>query len=330
MTATSADLAGWVPIRIYGDRGEPFVDWCYLGDERFTDPFFDMTIDRRMRLPFNLAFRHQTPLRALRADHGERFGLAQQGLIFHVSRCGSTLVAQQLAALPQHRVLSEAEPIEGVLRFGTSASHVTEDERADWLRWIVGALGRPAPGERGLFIKHDSWHTLDFPVIRRAFPEVPCVFVYRDPLEVLVSHMTNRAIYLIPGVARTELFGVDPATALMMEPEAFCATVLAAIYGGMLRHARDPGVLLVNYCELPDAMTASILPHFGVALSDNERAVLSGSAAYSAKEPSLPFSADSEQKQRSASELLRTHCERLVMPLYHKLEALRESRLSLD
>jgi hypothetical protein len=321
----AAALEDWVPIRVYEEAGEPYVDWCHLGDERFTEPFFDGTIDRCMRVPFNLTFRHQTPLHSLDGAAGR---LTPRGLIFHVSRCGSTLVAQQLTALPQHRVLSEAEPIDGVLRFAVPGRDIAIDERAGWLRGIVAALARPAPGEQALFIKHDSWHTLDLPVIRCAFPDVPCVFVYRDPLEVLVSRMTQRAIYLIPGVAGTDLFGIAPQTALTMQAEEFCASVLASIYGAMLKYARDPGVLLVNYRDLPAAMTSAILPHFGVTLSAEERAVLAAAATFSAKQPRLPFVPDSHEKRNSAGTAVRSHCERLLMPLYRELELLRGHEIS--
>ena len=35
-------------------------------------------------------------------------GIDPTGFIFHLARCGSTLVSQMLAALPEHIVLSEA------------------------------------------------------------------------------------------------------------------------------------------------------------------------------------------------------------------------------
>ncbi len=326
MNATVTGLEDWVPIRVYEDAGEAWVDWCHLGGERFTEPFFDGTIDQRMRSPFNLAFRHQTPLLMPADLPGRR--LAPRGLIFHVSRCGSTLVAQQLAALSQHRVLSEAEPIDGVLRFAPAGRDIPTEERAAWLRWIVAALARPAPGEEALFIKHDSWHVIDMPAIRSAFPDVPRVFVYRDPLEVLHSQMTARAIYLIPGVAGTELFGVDPQTALAMPAEEFCATVLASIYTAMLTYAREPGVLLVNYRELPDAMFSAVLPHLGVTVSTEERSVLADAATFSAKHPRLPFVPDSREKRKAAGAAARSHCDRLLMPLYRELEAIRTASAS--
>src|SRR5678816_558328 len=103
--------------------------------------------------------------------------------IFHMSRCGSTLVAQMLAALERNIVISEARPIDQVL-----GAKVDEERRIAWLRWIVNALAqRRRPAEEFFFIKLDAWHVLHLPLIQRAFPNTPWVFLYRDPIEVMVS-----------------------------------------------------------------------------------------------------------------------------------------------
>ena len=45
---------------------------------------------------------------------------------------------------------------------------------------VVAALGQPQhPEERALFLKLDAWHTLELPLLQRAFPGVPWVFLYR-------------------------------------------------------------------------------------------------------------------------------------------------------
>ena len=62
------------------------------------------------------------------------------------------------------------------------------EQRIEWLRGVVSALGQPRLGtEKHLFIKFDAWKVLDLPLIRRAFPAVPWIFLYRDPVEVLTS-----------------------------------------------------------------------------------------------------------------------------------------------
>ena len=74
-----------------------------------------------------------------------------------------------------------------------------EDERLEWLRWMVEVLGRPRAQEKHYIIRFDARNIIDLPLIRRAFPNVPWVFVYRDPIEVMVSHLDRRGAHTIPG-----------------------------------------------------------------------------------------------------------------------------------
>src|SRR5687767_15028620 len=103
-------LEGWVPLRFLTREGGTFVDWAYLGNERLTDPFFEQTITRCLADPANLLFRHETPIEVLRELYEEHRGIEPNGLIFHMSRCGSTLIAQMLAAVSRNIVISEARP----------------------------------------------------------------------------------------------------------------------------------------------------------------------------------------------------------------------------
>jgi len=196
----SATEAAWVPAQIRNTPAGPLVDWCHLGDLRFTDPFYVQTIDRAMRHPFNLLFRRTTPLEALAAPEKSELRLA--GLIFHMTHCGSTLVAQMLASLPANVVLSEPRPIDWILR--AAMRGVLEDQLVQWLRAMVGALGRRRhPQERDLFIKFDGWHVTALPLLRRAFPQAPWAFIYREPVEVLVR-MAQR----FPGEMEPSLVGL--------------------------------------------------------------------------------------------------------------------------
>jgi hypothetical protein len=87
----------------------------YLGARRFTDPFFAQTINPCVRHPAD-AFRHQTPLENLGEIVASQPGCRPTGFIFHMSRCGSTLLSQMLAAALENIVLSEAGPIDDILR----------------------------------------------------------------------------------------------------------------------------------------------------------------------------------------------------------------------
>ena len=99
------------------------------------------------------------------------------GFIFHMSRCGSTLVAQMLAALPENRVLSEPTAINAVIRAALLDARIPRATLVDWLRTVVGLLGCPLEGESRYFVKLDCWHVLALPLIVEAFPETPWIFL---------------------------------------------------------------------------------------------------------------------------------------------------------
>ena len=44
---------------------------------------------------------------------------------------------------------------------------------------------------------------------RRAFPNVPWAFLYRDPVEVLVSQMHQRGMQMVPEIVPASLYGLN-------------------------------------------------------------------------------------------------------------------------
>ncbi|HEV2828459.1 MAG TPA: hypothetical protein VGW76_12750 [Pyrinomonadaceae bacterium] len=318
-----AQLEGWVPTRFYWREGKPVVDWCYLGRQRFEAAFFEQTINKCMARPFNLLFRRQTPIEVLGEWHQLRPGLEPTGFVFHMSRCGSTLVSQMLAAVPTNVVISEARPIDSTLRAQFNSPEASDDQRIIWLRWMVSALGkRWLGGEQHLFVKFDAWNTLELPLIRRAFPEVPWIFLYRDPVEVLVSHFDNRGAHMIPGVLTPSLFGMDLQTAFSVQPEDYCAKVLATICTAAFQHCPYGG-RLVSYRQLPEVVPDSLLKFFNLRYSDEEIARLRAAAKRDAKNPSASFQNDSQKKRDKATKSIRDAADKWLYPIYEKLEAAR-------
>lgn len=322
----NAQLEGWIPIRLYWRNGQPMVDWCHLGRRVFKHSFFDQTIEECIGDPFNQIFRHQTPISVLGDWHRARPGLLPTGFIFHLSRSGSTLISQLLATLPGNIVISEAHPIDSTLRSHYKAAGVTDDQRIAWLRWMVSALSQQRLGqEKHVFIKFDAWHILELPLIRQAFPEVPWVFVYRDPLEVLVSQMDHRGVAMVPGVIDPGLFGINRNALSTTEPEEYCARVLASLGQAALAHHPNGG-LLVNYRQLPESVWTSISEFFGVNCRAGERETMAKTASRHAKDSSMTFQADSAKKRKKASERVLYASKKWLEPIYNKLEAARLER----
>ena len=316
---TIPDLRGWMPVKISRHTAEPVVEWCHFGARRFTEPFFDHTVQQAMQTPFSLVFRHQTSLDALVVWQTASPGLVPSGFIFHMSRCGSTLVAQMLAALPEHIVISEAPPVDAILRMDQRGA--SEEQRIAWLRGWLSAAGQPRSGEKHLFVKFDAWHTFDLPLLRRAFPDTPWIFLHRNPVEVMVSALKAPGSHLVPGVLGIEIPGIDPAIAVQMPQAEYCARVLAAVCAAGLAHLRTLGGKALDYASLPGAVASDIAPHFHLNLSPSDIARMNAVTAFHAKTPSFFFEPDSQSKQQEASAEVRDLCARLLDPLHAALRS---------
>jgi len=324
LTITPEHLDGWIPIRVYCNDHRPFVDWCWIGTRRFTEPFFDHTIEAVLRLPFSTLFRPQTSIDMLHERYETNRGLEPQGFIFHMSRCGSTLVSQMLSSLPNTLMISEAGSIDSVLRLRFVDSALTPEDRAKILKWIVGILGQRRCGdEEHFFIKFDSWASLDLPSIHRAFPSVPWIFVFRNPIEVIVSQLAHRGAHMVPGAIQPELFGMTIESVYQMRPEEYCSRVLASICQAVLdHHSICPGKM-INYRDLPEAVFDQIAPFFGLKLSETDRATMRRVMLRDAKNPDMGFSTDSHAKRDMATERARKSTDRWLSPVYDQLETLR-------
>lgn len=313
----------WMPVRLYWREQKIFVDWWHLGKRRFTAPFFDTTIETLPRKPFNLLFRHQLPVEFLGEIYEQNRGFAPNGFIFHMSRCGSTLVAQMLASTTRNIVISEPPAIDWILRLNRIHPAITDELRAILLKWLVSAYGRKRHAkERFYFIKFDSWSTLDLNFIRRVFPEVPWIFLYRNPIEVMVSQLRERGSQMIPGAVGQILPGLDFMESLQIPPEEYIARVLARFCESAIEEATGDNALLVNYNELPGAID-KIIEHFRVEYSPEEMESIKRKARFNAKTPSFSFTSDSEEKRSMASEAGMQMAEKWLNPLYERLEKLR-------
>lgn len=322
--------AEWIPIRVYPKASQLFVDWCHLRGLRLTDPFFDQSVERCLRHPFSLLFRPQTPIEWLLEPGALPPALSPRGFIFHLSRCGSTLVSQMLAALPRHVVLSEAAPIDSVLRAHLRVPGLTDEQRIAWLRAIVAALGRQRHAqEQHLFIKFDAWHVLELPLLQRAFPGVPWIFLYRDPVEIMASHQGHLGAHMLPGVLEPALLGLEAEQAKILAREEYGARVLARLCEAALKawQERLSPALLVHYRQLPEVALEELPRHWGLELSTEERERMREAAQRDAKNPVLPFEDDTATKQRALAATSRTLVEQWVRPPYEALELARREAL---
>jgi hypothetical protein len=322
-TVTTARYDEWIPIRVFWRDGRAWVDWCHFGRTRLVEPFFRDSVAGALRLPFNQAFRRETPIEALAEWRAASPGIEPTAFLHHASRCGSTLVSQMLAALGTHVVVSEPPMIDTILGMRRTSPQVPEATRIEWLRGIVSALAQPRNGETRFFVKLDAWAIFDFALLRKAFPRTPFIYLYRDPLEIAVSQLEERGAYLVPGMVGPTVDLFSPQEAMAMSIEEFIARVLGRMLDAAMTPCASGDGTLVHYGELPDATWTRLRESLGIAGDDRTREALQHAARWNAKSPQLEFAADAERKQRAASAQMRAANERWAAPAYRELERLR-------
>jgi hypothetical protein len=324
MTAPASpdQLIDWTPISLRWEPTGPAIDWRRMGERRFVEPFFDQSIHAHQREVHRA--NRSTPAEALLALMAAQPESPPAGFIFHASHCGSTLVARMLAALPSNIVLSEPAILESVLRPAARAPPLAAAEQARLLGAVIGALGRRRQAEQQrCFVKFASRALSTLPLIRSAFPEVPWVFVYREPLEILGAYLRGASERLPPGVAAAGLLEGAPAALAEMRPEEFWIRVLAARFSDALRFYEPGKTLLLNHAQLPESVCDSMLGFFGMACTPHELEQIRASAAFNAKSPTQLFLSDSAGKRSAVPESARALMASMVMPHYLRLESIR-------
>ncbi|HXZ03017.1 MAG TPA: hypothetical protein VEI03_23720 [Stellaceae bacterium] len=314
----AAALAGFTPVSLALASGAASIDWGDLTGWRFSDPFFDQTVERWAGSAAPRLAR--TGLDALEALD-ETPSLDPAALIFHLSRCGSTLVSRLLSRVPGMLVVAEPKPVNTLLLAGPAA--LGEAEAARLLRLLVRALGRRRFGDEQCYaLKLSSWNVARLDLFRRAFPEAKLIWVQRRPIEVMASLIADPPGWLalrgLPQAAE-RLFGMAPEALRGLDAARFCAHALAAL----LAAARAAGGarLAVDYRDLPEAVWTRIAPFIGVDLGESEIALLREEARYHAKDPGRRLFSGDPPGRAAPPDALRALVEEKLEPLYRAIES---------
>jgi len=248
--------------------------------------------------------------------------LQPTGFVFHESRCGSTLVANSLAAFApeRSRVYTESTPPSSVL-VACPSGQCNKGKQADLFSDVLYLMGRTTDlKEEHLFFKFQSITSLNIDVARLAFPSVPWIYVYRDPVQVMMSHLNpiEHAVCLKhkrkPKQEMQALVQrVVQKKAQNLSSEDFCAAHLASLCEYALHETKTSGTgRMVNYDTLPDILMDDIIPNyflseggtFGEREKENIRRV-SGTYSKGRHGKTKAWVEDSDKKDRGASDKIR-------------------------
>jgi hypothetical protein len=301
----------WLPARAALRPEGLYLALRDVGPDELRDAFMQETI---ARMPAS-----ETIVHIAREDTGRAAPhTAPAGLIFHVARCGSTLISQLLKTHEPLVVYAEPLPVNEIL---LPPHKWPRNELVHALRSLGDALARHA--RKPYVLKLTSWNTLFCDIVAAAFPDSPWILSLRDPVEVGVSMLRQPPgwVWDANGAARPFASIVDPGGASDSRED-----YVARVYGAYCEAAArlDPRRgRLVNYEELPAAVWETVAPHFSLSIDEQERRRMAEAARNNSKAPpgrAVEFIRDDAAKQAAASVELRQAIESFARP---RLENLR-------
>lgn len=299
-------MNGWLPVHLL--PGSPqLLQWMRFDAQPFREPFFEDTIQRvRLLYPENRSrFRAVTPL------HLDNTGVAPDLLVYHVSRCGSTLLTQLLGEDERICTLSEVPLFDELL-----VTSMPDVQRQSVMNGVAALLRRGATYQ---LIKCDSWHILHAHRLRFIFPETPVVFLYRHPHEVWRSHKKSPGMHAVQGMlSRDQLCGFDAGA--FDHPDPYFAALLALFYKHMYELAEhDEKITLLCYAEGPLAFTLRAAAAAGITISSSVKDAMIKRSSFHSKRPDDAFAGDGKNN-------VPEHLLSEATQWYEKLETLRAAR----
>ena len=324
-------LVGWLPIRLELSSADPVLRWARFGEEPPMEPFFRQTVKKKRALAgYN---EHTTGLKELMTMSAELPPVEPNGVIFHVSRCGSTAVANAVRGLTNALIIAEAQPVSTLFApsgpWNRSISAIEWDQKRANLLVALSAIyaSNYATGTRALIIKTVSWNILAWRVIRTIWPTVPILIVIRHPVEVMVSNLRLPAGWVRwpdsklfgPGLLRgARSFGWKPLDLRIMDRFEYCARAVGRFCEAGL-DMLDEHCHVLDYSSLNLNSVHQVAQFFRLHAGREHdcRAILT---KYS-KDPEMKrlFRDDSAEKQRSAPYEVISAADRWAVPPYMAL-----------
>eukprot|EP00056_Hartaetosiga_gracilis_P013551 m.225597 g.225597 ORF g.225597 m.225597 type:complete len:775 (+) comp13860_c0_seq31:68-2392(+) len=255
----------------------------------------------------------------------DQFFLDPAGLVFHESRVGSTLTANLLAVDEQNLVHSEASMPASI------AMHCSlpRSEKVGLLRQMMRAMSNSQAHSR-MFFKLQSVNALYIDLYTEAFPNTPWIYLFRNPVEVMMSHLSRGKSMSAPCLRRMQSkkysnflreYGLSTFT---MKPEMQCASYISSLSKAALDEINKEGSngVAVNYQVLVRSLRGRIFPnHFGYSPSpdvvfqqEEEQKEYAKSKGHD-----RVFVADGKKKRSAASKEVLSASKSLADDIFNKL-----------
>jgi len=314
----------WLPVRLRFNGAGSSAIWLDFGSKSLSEPFYDQTVGL-LRTSVPAAAERHTSIEEMLQVADSFSPIPPAGIIFHISRCGSTLLTNALRASGECTTLSEAPIFSCLVRQDAFPSNVAglEDGEAIRARLLqatvslyTSCFGLP------VVIKAHTATILHIARLRAVWPSVPFVINIRNPVEVISSNLAMPSDWLRSMLApygEENDFGFSGPETRQMTVEEYCARGL----GKFLEAAGecDHGCRVIDYAQIDIASVYDIASFLKVEMPATSAAQIAGALATYSKDPSAAqlFDDDRDWKQSQAPETVHKLAQKWANDPYRRL-----------
>jgi hypothetical protein len=182
---------GLIPIKIDVEKRE--IIWSDLGEYHFYEGFFHKSLEVYFNLNKNRIIAYSSDIDTLLDKTLLKKYVYPSGFIFHLGRSGSTLLSKILARNRNHLVISEAAPLNQIWEILKEINDMNklEEFKIIYQNLLLSMLRHRLKSHKYSFIKFTSYNIHFFQYINDIFPDVPAIFLYKEPNEVISSFAKN-------------------------------------------------------------------------------------------------------------------------------------------
>lgn len=311
---------GWLPVSIAG--GIPtVVRWIRIGEAPLAEPLFNYTL-KRLRGSNFPAHERETELSTLERGAARLPCVAPAGIVIHMTRCGSTLLANAFRSAMDAVVLSEVPVVARVMEWIASPSRhwATTGSRLFLPLTSVFAHYQGDCVPRDVVIKCGTEGLLLLRAIRTVLPDIPCLVLIRNPIEVLVSIAANtpRGFTEWYEFPRNPILGGPPPDALAGGHIEFWAWLMGRFCSDALA-LLDDRCRVLDYSDITPDVARRVGEYFHLSVSGEGEPRLHEAFRFSAKHPERLFESDSARKRFSTSDAINASAAKWADGPYQEL-----------
>lgn len=282
-------MKDWIPYKLKMEDNQLLFEWLELKGKRFTEPFFEETISKCKGR--NHSQKNTSTLEEFINIADPINSIPPSAFIFHVSRCGSTLLSQLLATSKNNIVLSEVPLIDHLLRLPYQTVSLPEALLEQALIATIHIMGQKRnEHESHLIIKLDSWHLFSYETLRKLYPDALFIFLYRSPDEIIRSQRKQRGMQFVPGLIEPAFTGFRSEEIASLNLDQYLEALLEKYFSRMNQLSeRDTNFLLLNYQEGGISMTNSLIKKLRLSYSREEIETCINRSRFHSKHPHQNF-----------------------------------------